>query len=162
MLFGYGYGQQWNQLLQKMQANWQRFQSPCRRGDTARCTSPNGAHPWLHAKPLHAAIGRVPAPYCPSSRHGRQFWMKPKNTNKTQLIPSFLMVDRHKQAKQFRDPKQTLYPCHQYGKLRTNRKPHYSSWRAQLHFELSNVVNGQKFKKLVPGKPVGHIWPYSG
>ncbi len=26
---------------------------------------------------------------------------------------------------------------------------YYSSWRAQLHFELSNVVNGQKIKKLL-------------
>ena len=33
--------------------------------------SPNGAHPGLHSKPLDAAIGRVPAPYCPDGRHGR-------------------------------------------------------------------------------------------
>jgi hypothetical protein len=31
-----------------------------------------GAHPGLHLKPLDAAIGRVPAPYCPGSRHGQQ------------------------------------------------------------------------------------------
>ncbi len=28
-------------------------------------------------------------------------------------------------------------------------KDHYLSWRAQLHFELSNVVNGQKIEKLL-------------
>ncbi len=26
----------------------------------------------LHSKPLDAAIGRVPAPYCPDGRHGRR------------------------------------------------------------------------------------------
>jgi hypothetical protein len=33
--------------------------------------SPNGAHSWLHAKPLDAAIGQVPAPYRPGGHHGR-------------------------------------------------------------------------------------------
>ena len=30
----------------------------------------------LHSKPLDAAIGRVPAPYCPGGRHGRRFRIK--------------------------------------------------------------------------------------
>ncbi len=150
MLFSYGYGQQWNQQLQKMQANWQQFWSPCHRGDTVCCATPDRAHPWLHAKPLlDAAIGQVPAPYCPGGCHGWQFWMKTKNTNKTQLLPSFPMVDWRKKAKQFRDPKWTLYSRHQCNKLRTNVKHQYSSRRAQLHLELSNVVNGQKFEKLL-------------
>jgi hypothetical protein len=34
---------------------------------------PDGAHPWPHAKPLDAAIRRVPTLYCPGSRHGQQF-----------------------------------------------------------------------------------------
>ncbi len=148
MLFSYGYGQQRNWWLQKMQANWQWFRSSCRRGDMARCALPNGAHPWLHAKPLDAAIRRVPMLYCPRGRHGQRFWMKPKNTQKTQLLPSFLTVDLHKKAEQFWDLKHTLYSGHWCNKLHTNVNPHYSSWRAQLHFELSNVVNGQKFKKL--------------
>ncbi len=67
---------------------------------------------------------------------------KTKNTNKTQLLPSFLTVDRRKKAKQFWDPKG---PCTHV----TNVKPYYLSWRAQLIFELSNVVNGQKFEKLL-------------
>ncbi len=62
---------------------------------------PDGAHLWLHAKPLDAAIGQVPAPYRPGGRHGRRFRMKQKNTNKTQLLPSFLTVDRCKKNKQF-------------------------------------------------------------
>ncbi len=147
MLFSYGYGRQWNWHLQKMQANRRCFWSPCRWGNTARCASPNGAHPWLHAKPLDAAIGQVPMPHCPGSRHGQRFWMKLKNTTKTQLLPSFLMVDRHKKAKQFWDPKQTLYSHHLC--VHTNVKPYYSRWRAQLHFELSNVVNRPKFEKLI-------------
>ncbi len=105
MLFSYGYGQQWNQRLWKMHENWRRFGSSLRRGDTARCASPNGAHPWLYANPLDAAIGQVPARYGPGGRHGRRFWMKHKNTNKTQLLPSFLMVDQHKKAKLFKTDK---------------------------------------------------------
>jgi len=38
--------------------------------------SPNGAHPGLHSKPLDAAIGRVPAPYPPGSRHGQRIRIK--------------------------------------------------------------------------------------
>ncbi len=120
---------------------------------------PNGAHPWLHAKPLDAAIGQVPMPYCPNSRPGRQFRMKRKNTNKTQLLPSFLMVDWRKKVKPFWDPKWALYSRHWCNKLRKNVKPYYSTWRAQLHFELSNVVNGQKFEKLLTlNKAQKNLW----
>ncbi len=140
---------------------WQ-FWWPCGYG-AMRSTLPNGAHPWLHAKPLDAAIGQVPTRYCPGGYHGWRFWMKPKKTNKTQLLPSFLVVDRHKKAKQFWDPKLTLYSSHWCNKLRTNVKHCYSSWRAKLHFELSNIDNRQKFKKLSTlneaKKPVGQIWP---
>ncbi len=59
---------------------------------------------------------RGPTLYCPGGRHGRQFQMKPKNTKKTQLLPSFLMVDQCKKAKQFWDPKQTLYSHHRWDK----------------------------------------------
>ncbi len=163
----YGYGRQQNWRLQIMQANWQQFWSPCHQGNTARCASLDGVHPWLHAKPLNAAVGRVPMQYCPGSHHGWQFWMTPNNTNKTQLLPSFLMVDWCKKAKQFWNPKWILYSCHQCNKLRTNKIPYYSSWRAQLHFELSNVVTQTKIQKVInhewcPRKPVGQIWPYSG
>ncbi len=121
MIFSYGYGQQWNQRLQKMQANWQQFWSPWRRDNTAQCTSPDIAHPWLHAKPLDVAIGQVPAPYCPRGWYGQQFPMQPKKTNKTQLLPSFLTVVRSKKANQFWDQKRTLYAHHRCNKLRTNK-----------------------------------------
>ena len=39
---------------------------------TTRDTSPDGAYPGLHLKPLDAAIGRVPVPYCPGGRHGQR------------------------------------------------------------------------------------------
>ncbi len=163
MLFSYGYGQQRNQRLQKMQANQWWFQSPCRWGNTERCESSDGVHPGLHAKPLDAAIKQVPVPYCPGGRHDWWFWMKPKNTNKTQLLPSCLTVDQRKKAKQFWDPKGTLYSCHQCVKLRTNMKHYYLSWRAQLHFELSNVVNGQKFEKLLTlNKAQENMWAKYG
>jgi hypothetical protein len=72
-----------------------------------------------------------------------------KNTNKTQLLPNFITVDRRKKARHFQDLKRALYSRHQCNKLRTNVKDDYSSWRAQLHFELSNIVNGQKLEKLL-------------
>ncbi len=121
----------------------------CGYGGAMRGASPNGAHPWLHAKPLDAAIGRVPAPYCPGGRHCQLFWMKHKNTNKTQLLPSFLTVDWRKKAKQFWDPKRNLYSRHWCNKLFTNVKDCNLSWRAQLHFVLSSVVKGQKIEKLL-------------
>ncbi len=101
MLFSYGYGRQRNRRLQKMQANQRRFWLPCRQGNMARCTSPDGAHQWLHAKQLNAAISQVPAPYCPGGHHGWWFWMKHKNTNKTQFLPSFLMADDAKKQNNF-------------------------------------------------------------
>ncbi len=124
---------------------------------------PDGLHPWLHAKPLDAAIGWVPAPYCPGSCHGRRFWMKQKNTNKTQLLPSFLTVDQRKKVEQFWDPKQTLYSRHWCDKLCTKVKHHYLSWRAQLHFEISNVVHEQKFEKLLTlNKAQKNLWAIYG
>ncbi len=142
----YGCGQQQNRRRQKIQVKRWKFWWPCRYSSAMQGALPNGAHQWLHAKPLDAAIGRMPAPYCPSGRHGLQFWMKQKNTNNTQLLPSFLTVDQCKRAKQFWDPKLTLNSRHWCNKLHTNVKHHYSSWRAQLHFELSNVVDEQKFE----------------
>jgi hypothetical protein len=38
-----------------------------------RGASLDGSHPGLHLKPLDAAIRQVPAPYCPSGRHGDEF-----------------------------------------------------------------------------------------
>ena len=57
----------------------------------------------LHAKPLDATIGQVPALYCPGGRHGRRF-QKKKTTNKTQLLRSFCTVDRQKKAIKYQDP----------------------------------------------------------
>ncbi len=163
MLFSYGYWWQRNQQLQKMQANQWQFWSPCRRGDTVWCALPDGAHLWFHAKPLDAAIGWMPALYHPGSRHGWLFRMKHKNTNKTQLLPSFLAVDRRKKAKYFWDPKWTLYSHPWCDKLHRNVKHHYLSGRAQLHFELSNVVNGQKFKKILAlNKAKNNLWAIYG
>ncbi len=162
----YGCGQQWNQRRQKIHVKRWQFWWSCGYGGAMRSASPNGAYPWLHAKPLDAAIRWVPVLYCPGGCHGWRFQMKQKNTTKTQLLPSFLTVDQCKKTKQFLDPKRTLYLGHQCNKLCTNVKQHYSSWRAQLHLELSKVVNRQKFEKLLTlneaKKPVGHIWPYSG
>ncbi len=142
-------GQQLNWRRQKILVKHWQFWWPCRYGGAMWGASPDKAHSWLHAKPLDAAIGRVPMPYPPSGCHGQWCWMKPKNINKTQLSPSFLTVDRRKKDKQFWDPKQTLYSQHWCNKQGTNVKHHYSSWRAQLHFELSNIVNRQKFKLLL-------------
>ncbi len=149
MLFSYGYGWQRNRQLRNMQANQWQCWSPCCRGDTAGCASPDGVDLWLHAKPLDAAIRQVPVSNCPGSCHGQGFRMKPKNSNKTQLWPSFLMVDwRKKKLNNFGT--QNGPSTHVINATSCiNTKPHYLSWKAQLHFELSNIVNGQKFKKLL-------------
>ncbi len=139
--------QQRNWRRQKIHFKRWQFRWTCGYGGAMWGTSPDGAHPWLHAKPLDATIRQLPTGYCPGSRHGWRFWMKQKNTNKTQLLPGFLTVDWHKKVKQFWDLKWTLYSSNWCNKLHTNVKHHYSSWRAKLHFELSNVVNRQKFKK---------------
>ncbi len=117
VVVSYGCGQQQNQQWQKMQAHFWHFQLPWRWGSTTQGASPDGAHPGLYFKPLDATNGRVPAPYCPSRCQGHQFWMKPKTTNKTQLLASYLRVDWHKKAKQFRDPKQIPYLAHWCNKL---------------------------------------------
>jgi hypothetical protein len=108
----YGCGQEQNLRQQKIPVKRWQFQRPCGYGGAMRGASHNGAHPWLHAKPLDAAIGQMPTLYCPGGCHCQQFRMKQKNTNKTQLLPSFLTVDRRKKARQFCDPKQTLYSHH--------------------------------------------------
>ncbi len=61
------------------------------------------------------------------------FEKKQKNTNKTQLLPSFLLVDRRKKAKQFWDPKRTLYSRHQCNELRWNT----TIWAEELSYILS-------------------------
>ena len=55
---------------QEMQVNSWQFRLPWRCSGTTWGASPNGAHPGLHSKPLDAAIGQVPAPYCSGGRHG--------------------------------------------------------------------------------------------
>ena len=61
---------------------------PCRQDDTARGTPPDGAHWWLHAKPLDAIIGRVLAPYRPGGRHGHRRRRRVKTQHRTQLLAS--------------------------------------------------------------------------
>ncbi len=71
-----------------MQANRSQFRLPCGCGGTTRVTSANGAHPGFHLKPLDAAIGQVPALYCPGSDMVDEFEQNTQNTNKTQLLAS--------------------------------------------------------------------------
>ncbi len=97
------------QALKRYQMSDTTCESSLQQGDTARCATPNEVHLWLRVKPLDAAIGWVHMPYCPGGHHGRRFRMKQKKINKTQLLPSFLMVDRRKKARQFWDLSGTLY-----------------------------------------------------
>ncbi len=162
MLFSYGYGWQQNQQLQKMQANRWWFWLPCCRGNTAQCALPNGAHPWLHAKPLDATIGQVPAPYCPGGHHGWLFWMK-KYTNKTQFLPSFLTVDQRKKLNNFgtqyglsphvidaAKPNPNLMPLFEL-------KSSATFWAIKHSYRTNiwKVINLEWSQK----KTVGHIWP---
>jgi len=56
----------------KMQANCWQFLLPWQCSGTKK-PSPDGALPGLHSKLLDAAIGQVPAPYCPAAAMVNEF-----------------------------------------------------------------------------------------
>ncbi len=62
------------------------FRKPWRCDGAIMRASPDGAHRWLHAKPLDAAIGRVLAPYRPCGCHGHRCRRRVKTQHKTQLL----------------------------------------------------------------------------
>jgi hypothetical protein len=75
-------------------------------------------------------LGECPRRIAPAAAMVDDFKLNKKTLkkhNKTQLLPSFLMVDQRKKAKQFWGPKQTLYSHYQCNKLRTNVKHLYLS-----------------------------------
>ena len=49
-----------NRRQQKMQVNCWRFRLPCRCSSTTRGTSPDGARPGLHSKPLWFSVRKRP------------------------------------------------------------------------------------------------------
>ena len=50
------------------------------QGNTVWFTMTDGAHLWLHVKPLNAAIRQVPMPHCHGGRHGRRIcWNNTKH-----------------------------------------------------------------------------------
>ena len=54
-----------------------------------------------------------------------------KNTNKTQLLPSFLTVDQRKKAIESRDPPGTLYSCpRSYSTVRVEELSYILSYQA--------------------------------
>jgi hypothetical protein len=57
-------------------------------------------------------LGKCPRGIALVAAMVNDFKQKQRNTNKTQLLPSFLTVDGHKKAIQFWNPKQTLYSRH--------------------------------------------------
>ncbi len=107
---------------QKIHVKRWQFRWPCKYGSAMRGALPDGAHPWLHAKPLDAAIGQVPCHIAPAATMVDNFEWNTKNTNKTQLLSSFFTVDQRKKDKLFWHPKRTLYSRHRCDKLRTNVK----------------------------------------
>ena len=72
-----------------------------------------------------------------------------QNTTKTQLLASNYGTFQLLAVCENFTPKRTLYSAHWYAKLRKNVRLHNWSWRAQLNFELSNIVSGQKLGKLL-------------
>ena len=50
---------------------------------------PDGAHLWLHVKPLDAAIGQVPAPHFLVGHHGQRICCKHKTTFSQYLLYFF-------------------------------------------------------------------------
>ncbi len=73
---------------EKMQGKCWWFRSSCGCGSMMRGALPDEAHPGLYLKPLDAAIGRVPAPYYPSGRHGQQICWKHTKPNKKLFLAS--------------------------------------------------------------------------
>ena len=71
-----------------MQANRRQFRQPCGYGGAMRGASPDEAQLELPLKPMNAAIGRVLASHCRGGRHGRRYWSKTQNTNKTLFLAS--------------------------------------------------------------------------
>jgi predicted CxxxxCH...CXXCH cytochrome family protein len=69
-------------------AQWSASMASCK---ATRCHYQASAHAVLPRRPPWSTI------------------LNEKNTNKTQLLPSFLTVDRRKKAKQYQDPSGTLY-----------------------------------------------------
>jgi hypothetical protein len=56
---------------------------------------------------VDAAIGQVPAPHCPSSHQGHQFWLQTEITNKTQFLASNHTVTQAKSCMNFEIQKGT-------------------------------------------------------
>ncbi len=73
---------------------------------------------------------------------------QPKHEQNTTLSQQLLYFFTSR-AIYFHNPKGTLYSRHRCDKLRNNVRCHDSKGRHQLHFQLSNVVIGQKFEKLL-------------
>ncbi len=108
-------------------------------------------------------LGKFPRGITLAAAMVDDFEWNPKSLTKYNFYLAFLTVGRRKKAKQFWDQKWTLYSHHQCNKLCTNVKPHYLSWRAQLHFELSNLVNGQNSKKLLAlNEAKENLWAIHG
>ena len=130
---------------EKMQGNRWWFWLAWQCSSTTQGTLPDGAHPGLHSKgqwmpqPVEC-LCRIAL----AAAMVNTFEWNTQNTNKTQLlvlISSCLW--------EFQDPKQTLYSAHWCNMLCLNVKRHNWRWRACTHFQLSNLVRGQKWEKLL-------------
>ncbi len=162
MLFSYGYGQQRNRQLQNMQANWPRFWFPCRRGNTAQCTLPDGVHWWLDAKPLDAAIRRLPVPYCPGSHHGQQFEWNPKTLTKHNFYLAFLRKSNTEKLNNFGPKTDPLlispmqWAAFKCETLLYKLKSSATFWAIKLSQQkkIQKVINLEQSSR----KPGGHIW----
>ena len=134
--------------------------------------SPAGKFP---SKPLDAAIHWVPAPFAPAATMVDKFKWNTQNSDKTQLLASengtfwslvvyenfgtqngsttYLLIHRNANygitMSWCHSWHFLLYSAHWCNKLRLNVKCHDWSWRAWLHFYVSNVARGQKLEKLL-------------
>ncbi len=149
MLFSYGNGQQ---RINDNEKCWQIARNfDCHVDAAVRC----GAHRQMeHIQGFNWSHRMLPLVEClsciaPAAAMVDEFERNTQNTNKTQLLASnyvrcFLIASC---LWEFWDPKWTLYSAHRCDKLCLNVKHHDWSRRARGHFQLSNVVRGQKVKK---------------
>ena len=122
----YGYGQQRTRRDKKC---WQINANFDGHGDAA--VRRGAQRPMEHIQGFTRSHWMPPSGEClcrigiaPTAAMVGDFELNTQNTNKTQLVPSdyrtFLLV----KAKQFWDPKRTLYSRHRCYKLRLNLKRH--------------------------------------
>jgi len=152
MLFTYGSGQQ--QIDDNEKCRWIAGNFDCHADGAA--VRYRAHHPIEHIPGFSRSHWMPPSGKClrriaPVAAMVNKFVEPTQNTNKTQLLASnygtfwWLVVCENFIPRYWPSTQLTIIrSC-----VKNVRHP-YWSWRARAHFQLSNIVRGQNFKKVVP------------